>query len=39
MPLHIAFWKTTKRILSCHPWAKGGYDPVTPDYSHKDGHK
>lgn len=26
------FWKgtylSTKRILSCHPWGKSGYDPV-----------
>lgn len=25
---------STKRLLSCHPWAEGGYDPVpgtTPD--------
>ncbi|MFG1494272.1 membrane protein insertion efficiency factor YidD [Halobacteriovorax sp. GFR7] len=39
LPFHVAFWRTTKRILSCHPWAKGGHDPVTPDCSHKDGHK
>lgn len=21
-------WLATKRILSCHPWGKSGYDPV-----------
>jgi len=28
----------TKRILSCHPWSKGGYDPV-PDLPDQQGLK
>lgn len=26
--IHIAFYLTIKRVLSCHPWGGQGYDPV-----------
>jgi len=26
--LFKGFYLTIKRVLSCHPWTKGGYDPV-----------
>jgi putative component of membrane protein insertase Oxa1/YidC/SpoIIIJ protein YidD len=35
---HGLFWGGylgTKRILSCNPWGKSGYDPVPPASSHK----
>jgi putative membrane protein insertion efficiency factor len=28
--LFYGFYLGTKRILSCHPWGKTGYDPVPP---------
>jgi putative membrane protein insertion efficiency factor len=24
----IGAWKTLKRIIRCHPFSKGGYDPI-----------
>ena len=24
-------WKACGRLLRCHPWCIGGYDPVLPD--------
>ena len=23
-------WLAARRVLACHPWAAGGYDPVPP---------
>ena len=27
----IGLWMTLKRVLRCHPWSAGGYDPVLPN--------
>ncbi|TNF27934.1 MAG: membrane protein insertion efficiency factor YidD [Deltaproteobacteria bacterium] len=33
-PVHKALWYSTKRLLKCHPFHPGGYDPVSCDCSH-----
>ncbi len=33
--MHLGVWrggiKAMTRLLRCHPWAQGGYDPVLPN--------
>lgn len=28
LPIHRALFLSIKRVLRCHPWREGGFDPV-----------
>ena len=33
-----ALWLTMRRLLRCHPWCEGGYDPVPKDDAPPNAH-